>query len=216
MSLAGHEQPATTARCLRLQLEAAAEVLVAAHVAAVGAAGGSGARPPHPAHRRADLSPFGGEVPDGDLWGISDLFPFRRYGCSRIAVSSLQLAGRVEISQLCFHTPTRQHRRHVESDLLIVRAHVRTRLCQRVAVLPDGDGHDVERGRAARLFEDHVATKTRERRDEILVAAHLRFELGPSGVGHEEAVDTKAEVRVVHEIAFAPSGELAASVRGFE
>ena len=53
MYLAGHKQPATTARYLRPQKDAAAEVLRAA-------------APPHPARGRADLSPFGGEVTDAD------------------------------------------------------------------------------------------------------------------------------------------------------
>ena len=53
MYLAGHKQPATTARYLRPQKDAAAEALRAA-------------APPLPARRRADLSPFGGEVPEAE------------------------------------------------------------------------------------------------------------------------------------------------------
>jgi site-specific recombinase XerD len=55
MYLAGHKQPATTARYLRPQREAAAEVLEAVRVAASGKA-----RAPSPAAFGGDLSPFRG------------------------------------------------------------------------------------------------------------------------------------------------------------
>ena len=54
MYLAGHKQPARTARYLRPQKEAAAEVLKAAASAQ--------ASDPSPGAFGADLSPFGGEV----------------------------------------------------------------------------------------------------------------------------------------------------------
>jgi integrase len=60
MYLAGHKQPATTARYLRPQREEAAEVLEAVRVAA-----GGKARAPSPAAFGGDLSPFRGRGEDG-------------------------------------------------------------------------------------------------------------------------------------------------------
>jgi hypothetical protein len=83
--------------------------------------------------------------------------------------------------------PSLQRGGHVEADALVVGAHLLARRVQCLAVLPGGDGDQVEGGGPAALLEGHVAAEAGQGAEEVQVAAHGRLELGARRVRDLEA-----------------------------